>query len=585
MKFNLIILMFLLFFYSLSSNKRVEILDIMSEELFRNLNQLELDNLQKPYYIEYLIKDSKSYGASASNGAIINESTDSSSQLNVDVRVGDYKFDNTNFFDISLGFFGSSDDEERFKRRSIPFNKTRSSVQRELWLSTDAAYKRSAELFSKKEAAIKNRMRRDTTTPDFIKVDMIENHSTISKWQFDREIIQNLIKKLSEKFNNYPEIIRSSVSFEYIEKTHYFVNSEKTRFSKNNHYFGIEVVAATQENDGMPIVDHYTYFGNDGDDFPSYDSLNSAVDFLIENILTCLNSDYLIDSYVGPILYRNQAACQIIAQYFAPNLVLQREPISENSFSTENEFASFQRKIGGRVLPEFLSVFDKPTLEKFDDISLIGRTILDDNGLKTKEMLLVENGYLKSLLSERIPNKSQQELNANKRAGSAMYSNLFIENNDKENILDESQLIDTLLSYCQKRKLEFAIIIDKIIDQNIRYTTLFRLTYGGIELPMGKKTMVLEGRKVFLNGKVERFRGALMSNINAQNFKDITFTGNKSYVLNFLAQPVISPYLSGGEQFTTASIISPSLLFEDGEIRVLEDEFRKPPIVSNPLKK
>src|SRR5205814_4216925 len=68
----------------------------------------------------------------------------------VHVRVGDYKFDNTNYVGSGFGF-GSRYDLERF-----PLENAYPVLRRYLWLETDSAYKSAVEAISRKRAALRN---------------------------------------------------------------------------------------------------------------------------------------------------------------------------------------------------------------------------------------------------------------------------------------------------------------------------------------------------------------------------------------------------------------------------------------------
>jgi len=78
-------------------------------------------------------------------------------------------------------------------------------------------------------------------------------------------------------------------------------------------------------------------------------------------------------------------------------------------------------------------------------------------------------------------------------------------------------------------------------------------------------------------------RGLKGSNFIPQNFKEIVYSGNNSVSYNLLTPSVISNFISGGDQYLTASITSPSLLFEDVDLKLIETDFKRPPIMSNPI--
>lgn len=134
------------------------------------------------------------------------------------------------------------------------------------------------------------------------------------------------------------------------------------------------------------------------------------------------------------------------------------------------------------------------------------------------------------------------------------------------------------------RELPYGLVVRKVLDRNIMYTTLMRLTNG--EFPIirnNKKLRTLALYKVYSDGREELIRGGETYGITVQSFKDIILAGKNEYAMNYLAPAVISPFISGGKQYVGASIVTPELLFEDGEIKPLDEDFPKPPLMANPV--
>ncbi len=578
---KIILLLLICLPFVAKANDNQQILKAMHDEINRSMDELKLDNLEKPYYIEYSLNIMDSYTVKSELGAINEGSHTKFARLTVGVRVGDYTFDNSNFFDIGLSFFGSSDDEERYKSRKIPFDLDYLSLRRELWLATDAAYKQSAELLSKKEATIKNRMRKDTTH-DFIKVDPKKSFDIEPYPNFDNKYFKKVVETLSGIFKNSPSVQISGCNVEFQPQTIYYVNSEGMEYIKTKFFTGLEVLAATQAVDGMPLADFHTAYAKYPKDLPSLDSLKKAVTIVRDNIEAMVKADALEETYAGPVIFADQAASEIFAQVFAPNLVAQRDALTEGGVQTSDRYGAFQRKIGGRVLPEFMSMDAFPNKEEYDGVKLLGNYKVDDDGLAPADVNLVKEGYLKNLLSSRVPTRRVRESNGHKRGGAPMFSNLVVTANENELSYDE--LKERMMKLCKDRELPYGLVIKKLMNQNLMYTSLYRMTKGAISFPRSQdQIIVLEAYKVFPDGREERVRGTLAKGFTVQSFKDIINVGNESYVHSLLAPSVVSSFMSGGDRFVAASIVTPDLLFEDGEIRIIEDDFNKLPFVESPI--
>jgi len=587
-KFKLMfIASFLFSFSALISQNLAEqdnaILQAMRDEISRSMNELKLESLKSPYYIEYKVTETDASVIKSTLGTLISSDDFKTSSLTVDVRVGDYEFDNSNFFDVGLSFFGSSDDEERFKRRNLGKELTYKGLRRELWLATDGAYKQAAELFSKKEAARRNRTRIDTTH-DFLKIEPQKVYNKSEYPKFDSEKYIEQAKQISAVFREYPEIFSSTVGFEFLPKNYYYVNSEGMEYIKTELYFGVEIVAFLQNDDGMPLTQHYSNYVNLPSQMPSLDSLVNAARYVANGLMAQVKAGELQETYSGPVMFVGQAAAQSFAQSFVNNFVAQRPQMTEGGVQESDRDMAFQNKVGGRVLPEFLSVSAMPRQPEFNQVPLVGSFETDEFGLQSQDVNLVQKGYLKSLLSSRVPTRRVRTSNGHSRGGAAMISNIIISVDDIEKVKSYDELKAELISHCKERELPYGILVKGVMDKNIMFTTLYSVARGIFSPPRTPGKLVLtEAYKVNLDGSEERIRGVEVNGLLPQSFKDILFVGKRPYVMNYLAPSVVSPFITGGDQYVASSIVTPDLLFEDLEIKITESDFKKPPFISNPV--
>lgn len=558
-----------------------EIFRALRDEQKRSMSELTLGDLAKPYYIEYTLTVRPHHQVSATLGSLLESSQKPQASLSVMIRTGKPEFDNTNFFDVSLSFFGSSDDEESYKSRRMPAEFDYNSLRREIWLATDACYKQAVELLAKKESAVKNRLRTDTT-PDFISLAGFTAIDTLPVPSFDLTKWEEVVSELSSKFREEKNVFASRASVEFLPEETFYVNSEGREFRKTSLYCGLEIVATAQCDDGMPVAQTYTAYARSPQSLPSRDSLLRATNTLVKTVVATKQAK-TFEAYSGPVLFEDQAASEVVAQFFAPNLCAQRQPISEGGFGGSEEHTAFQNKIGGRVLPEWMSVVSTPSRATYLGSELIGYTTMDDEGTKAQDISLVEKGYLKTLLSSRVPTKRIKQSNGHQRGGASMLSNLELISLDKKRQLSNEDLRKRLLKICKDRDLPYALVITSLLNQNLLYTTLYQLTSGDLPIAQGEaKSTILEAYKLFSDGRTEQIRGAELAGMNVQIFKDIIAVGKKSRMYNYLAPAVSSPFVTGGKQYVGSSIITGDLLFEDCEVRPHEGDYPKPPILSAP---
>src|SRR5688572_9741946 len=74
---------------------RLALRDAMVAELERSVARLKLDGFEAPYFIAYTVRDYDSVDVHAKNGALLGNLRNRARQAYVEVRVGDYRFDNT----------------------------------------------------------------------------------------------------------------------------------------------------------------------------------------------------------------------------------------------------------------------------------------------------------------------------------------------------------------------------------------------------------------------------------------------------------------------------------------------------------
>ncbi len=582
---NILLFCFLILvlFSSKSLADENPIIRAMNDEISRSIKSLKIDNLEIPYYIEYRVSLKESYNVSASLGALTQSGCNKSAKLTVNLRVGNYKSDNSNFLDFSAFFFGSDDDEETFVSRTIPLDLDYASLRRELWLSTDAAYKQAVEVYSKKIASMKNKVRKDTT-PDFSKMSPTKNNDIFNTPIINIKDFEKLAKELSSIFINYNDIQASTINFEYVPETIYYVNSEGTQYVRTNAHTGLEAAGFAQAIDGMPIANFYSAYSILPNQLPKKDSLEKAIIEAANKISTLRNAKTLDESYSGPVLFAGQASSEIFAQIFAPQLAAQRDLYTEQGKQSNERLSMFQNKIGGRVLPEFLNVSDNPSLKEYKGIQLFANYKTDEQGVKAEDVDLVINGYLKALLSSRTPTKRVKTSNGHFRNGGAAVSNIILDS-DTEHAKSYQDLKAKLINLCKDRELAYGIIIKRIMNANVFMTTFSQLNTAGLFTPRFNKVMpVIEAYKVFPDGSEELVRGTEINNLTPQSFKDIILVGKEKNILNYFSSSVGGLLNYGGSQFQTASAIVPDLLFEDAELKLNEEDLPKLPLIASPLK-
>jgi predicted Zn-dependent protease len=534
------------------------VMKAMRDELDRSMKQLQLENLEKPYFISFRVMDSENANVSASFGALNNSSGGRSRSFTVEVRVGDYKLDNTNFY--SPNFDMSSMVQVFNGTTQLPIEDDYGELRRQIWLATDATYKKAVEDLSKKRAGLQNKVNTDAI-PDFTKEDPSSTTVDAPVVHADRAKWETLARSLSGLFRQMPDIYTSNISLSAANSYIRYLNSDGTSYTRRQPSVTFNAHAATQAPDGAPLDDFVWLYARSPAELPSADELASRVRALGQR-LKDLRASSVIENYNGPVLAEGDAAAQLFRLVFVPNLLGSHQVLRDSAFGQqqaqqgENPFVD---KIGARVLPEFLSVTDNPTLTEYNKIPLAGSCKVDEDGIPTRETRLVEKGILKTLLVTRSPVRGIEHSTGSRHAGGATPSNIFV---TAENGLSAAQLRTKFLDLVKQRNKEFGIVV-----RRMRYAAAPVLAY-----------------KLFLDGREELIHGVQFAGLNASTFKEIVAASKDQNTLTveFRPQRTMGMFSFGDEAYAPVTLSVPSLLFEDVTVRKVRGETPKPPVASHP---
>jgi predicted Zn-dependent protease len=88
----------------------------------------------------------------------------------------------------------------------------------------------------------------------------------------------------------------------------------------------------------------------------------------LETVVALRNAPIVEEEYRGPVLFAPDAADDIVASLIGQNVVGRKPQLGKPNRTT----GSFASSYKTRVLPNFLSVVDDPTLKEFQGKSTVG---------------------------------------------------------------------------------------------------------------------------------------------------------------------------------------------------------------------
>ena len=578
---------------SKEDSRRDTILRAMQDEMKRNMSLLKIENMERPFFISYNMYDAQSMEVIATLGSVVKSEENRYRNHNVRVMVGDYSTTDENFQGTSRSYSSSLlQGSDR-----LPLEDDYFGIRSALWIVTDNTYKLAAELFEHKKAALGQQTRapEDVQLNDFSRAPVVRYNEPPRTINFERKKWEKVAEDISGYFRMYPDIYSSQVRIFFYQGDMFFTNSEGTEIVQPLTLSSIQINAYTQAVDGEPLSNHLVYYGIVPEDLPDSDSIIRSVKSMTEELLALRTAAVFDESYFGPVMLEDQAVAEFFTQrLFGGNngLIAYRKPVISRSggvvYGSSDE-ETLDDRIDRRILSSDFTVKAIPGLERFMGQRLIGCCHVDAEGVQPpEEIVLVENGILKTLLNNRTPTPKVRESNGHQRPviGSGGWtSNALgpgVISISTSNGTSAVELKKELLKRARDEGLEYGILIRKL-----------KPTFTGAQYsdPMVQMTMSFGGRdgatltepvlvyRVYVeDGREELVRSVKLGGVSLSTLRHLVGASEKQFVYNNL---VTSNYSSG----IPASLIVPySLILEELEVKNEKRDYTpKLPVVSSPL--
>ena len=494
------------------------LLDALLVELERSKNQLKMDQLQTPYYIEYRVSDVEDFAADATFGATREDQKVHVRLLRVVVRLGDYQQDS--YFGQGIG-----------NNMLLPLDNDPIALRHQIWLATDEAYKSAGEALTQKQSILKQFSAEEHPVDDFAKATPIQLVEPTLALKTDTDSWKKTLEAATNLYRQYPEIQSVSASARFTVVNEYFLNTEGTLTRNGKSVYTVQVSASTQAPDGMRLGRTPAWTVAKIEELPSKEKLLEDTKDALETLKALRQAPIVEEEYRGPVLFSPDAADDVVAA-FVGNNVLGSKPRLGAPNRTTGAFATSYKS---RVLPPFIDVVDDPTMKDFNGKSLTGSYEVDSEGVKSREVDVIDKGVLTNYLVGRVPIRDFPESNGHGRAAPAAppapsLGVLLLKSS-------EAQSPDAL----RKR------VAQLVADQGKPYG--YR-----VETMAGPAPRLLY-RVYAKDGHEELVRGAVFSELDVRALRaDLSAAGN---------DPLVSNRVGG----VSSTVIAPSLLFDELQVK------------------
>ncbi|HTF20441.1 MAG TPA: metallopeptidase TldD-related protein [Chryseolinea sp.] len=440
-----------------ASAQQDSLMSIVAEELDREFKALSQASTPA-YYMHYYVNDVEYATISASFGSLVHSSINRNRVLSTQVRVGSYQFDNTHPGSIENGEFGGF--AGGAGATVLPLDNNSDAIRTGLWQSATNEYKLALEAYK----AMRNRR----ATSDSLKTSIAdfsqepaqvydEKAGPSLRSLYDKAHWEQKIRSYAARFLSNSHIVSGDVAFRFSTEQKYFLSSEGSRVRQYATSCYVNIAGTVRAADGDLVPLHLSYYAPVPADLPADDKVFADVDNMVK-LLNELRSAPLAEPYSGPAILLAPAAGVFFHEIFGHR-------IEGHRLKNEYDGQTFKSRINEPVLPKSLTVTFDPTVNMVKGQPVNGAYQFDDEGVKSRAVVVVDKGVLKTFLMSRTPLEEVPHSNGHARAAIgnspvSRQSNLIVESSKAASMEDLRKM---LLKECKRQGKRYGYLFKEVV--------------------------------------------------------------------------------------------------------------------------
>ena len=341
--------------------------------------------------------------------------------------------------------------------------------------------------------------------------------------------------------------------------TAYMVNSEGAQIQMSWTNAQESVSVGVKSDDGMSLSRLEQRFASTPGDLPG----DAEVEKMITTVTTDLNALHdapLADPYVGPTILEGRAAGVFFHEVFGHRI----EGHRQKDLTSGQTFASY---VGKDIGPDWLSVYDDPTIVTLNGMQLNGFYRFDDEGVRARKVSLIDHGKLVGFDMGRNPITGFPHSNGHGRRSPGLPP-----------VARQGNLVVEAARSVERKDLE-NMLIDEIKKQHRPYGMIFTDISGGFTntsafAPQAFKVNPVMAYRLYPDGRRELVRGIDISGTPLVALQSIRAASREIETFNGVC---------GAESgWVPVSASAPSLLIEKLEVEKGFVPPDRPPLLQPP---
>jgi len=529
--------------------------DLLASELERSMEVLQ-QQADPPHYCSLALTDDTVIDVEATASTLGQSQETTSRYLDVDLRVGTPELDSTH------PLRGTSDWRSRSRKRvRLPIeDDVEFALRHAVWREVDSRYREAREAMVMIQANQSVRVAEEDPAPDFEPREPVEDAVEVAPIEVDRGYWDAILVQVSARLDNSPRIHRSEASIRVTNRVTTFVDTEGTRLQHGRSRARVVLYASSTAEDGDRLSLSRHIDVHNADELPSLEELFAWADELSAALEALLDAPRG-EPYSGPVLLTGKAAGVFVHEVLGHRLEGHRQ-------KRESEGKTFKEYVGRPILPDFIDIYDDPTMSQYAGEDLNGYYAYDDEGVAAQRALLVDDGILVGFLMARSPIEGFEQSNGHGRRspGRAPVSRMGNTIVEVTGGIPFEELRQRLLQEVEAKGLEYGVIVDEIAGGFTRTGRFFVNSFN-----VRAKTCW----RVYADGRPDELvRGIDLIGTPLEAFGNVIAAGDQPQVFNGFC---------GAESGSVpVSSVSPALLLSSLEFQLKEKGSDRPPLLPKP---
>lgn len=368
------------------------------------------------------------------------------------------------------------------------------------------------------------------------------------------DTMKHLAERLSTVFLDYPELMNHKVYIRQRRFDHYRLTSEGQKIMIPESQLTIFADADIKTNNGLCITKEYRRHVSRIEDLPSEKDIADELRQFAESIIKESKAKVVKDLYIGPVLYEDEAAAEIIAD----NAIFYAHSYS---YPERDMYDKKYLYLDKKIFPKQLDVYQLGEDSIYNGVNLMGYNPVDANGQKPMTLKFIEKGILKNMLSKRAPS-----VGSNLYTGNEWFNTVGVSILPKFSAGILHIKSDEAIKYSKLRKL----LLKSAKDQGFEYAYIVRDSRTApqelvrVNTKTGEEELILWEFEKPSRQEIKRAYGVSKEEIIYN--KESEF-GDKTLLAQFMGKKT---FRKGN------SIISPkAILLENVELQIIAPEAQK----------